>query len=60
MENYTYCIEQFFQDTKNDFDEQSYANIGSQAQEVLSKLSTLNIEKSFEQQLGVSDIDNLQ
>lgn len=44
-------------------DEQSCANIGSQVQDVLLKLSTLNIEKSFEQQLGklgISDVNNLQ
>lgn len=52
-----------FQENKNDLDEQSCADIGSQVQEVLLKLSTLNIENSFEQQLGnlgASDIDNLQ
>lgn len=53
----------FFQENKNDLDEQSCTNIGSQVQDVLLKLSTLNIEKSFEQQLGklgISEIDNLQ
>lgn len=52
-----------FQENKNELDEQSCADIGSQVQEVLLKLSTLNIEKSFEQQLGklgASEIDNLQ
>lgn len=51
------------QDCKNDLDEQLCANIGSQVQDILLKLSTLNIEKSFEQQLGklgASEIDNLQ
>ncbi|XP_025411342.1 dynactin subunit 2 isoform X2 [Sipha flava] len=51
------------QENKNDLDEQSCANIGSQVQSVLLKLSTLNVEKSLEQQLGMlgaSDIDNLQ
>ncbi|XP_015370195.1 PREDICTED: probable dynactin subunit 2 [Diuraphis noxia] len=48
------------QENKIDLDEQSCTNIGSQVQDVLLKLSTLNIEKSFKQQLGTSEIDNLQ
>ncbi|VVC32106.1 Hypothetical protein CINCED_3A014706 [Cinara cedri] len=51
------------QDNKTELDEQSCANIGSNVQSILLKLSTLNIEKSFEQQLGnlgASEIDNLQ
>ncbi|CAH1736085.1 unnamed protein product [Aphis gossypii] len=51
------------QENKNDLDEQSCTNIGSQVQDVMLKLSTLNIEKSFGQQLGklgTSEIDNLQ
>jgi len=51
------------QENKNDLDEQSCANIGSQVQDVLLKLSTLNIEESFKQQLGelgATEIDNLQ
>ncbi|XP_050524745.1 dynactin subunit 2 [Daktulosphaira vitifoliae] len=50
-------------ENKNDPNEMLCANIGSQVQTLLSKLSTLNVEKSFEQQLGhlgASEIDNLQ
>lgn len=53
----------FFKDNKTELDEQSCANIGAEVQSILLKLSTLNIEKSFEQQsgnLGGSEIDNLQ
>lgn len=53
----------FFQENKNDLDEESCANIGSQVQDILLKLSTLSVEDSFEQQtgtLGTSEIDNLQ
>ncbi|XP_050439964.1 dynactin subunit 2 [Adelges cooleyi] len=48
---------------KNEPDEQLCASIGSQVQDVMLKLSTINVDESFEQQvgnLGTSEIDAIQ